>query len=128
MLRLSRPLTVALLWLAIALLPIRGWAATTMPLFADPAHVSQVAPAASIDHDAIASPCHDGHGSDDEAGVGGGHTCALCDACHFAVAGLVDAPLAPPLLPAARPRLEPAQAIERPVLSGPERPPRHFLA
>ncbi len=32
MFRLSRRLTTALLWIAIALLPVRGWAAVLMPI------------------------------------------------------------------------------------------------
>lgn len=120
--RPSRPLTVFLLWLAIALLPIRGWAAVVMPA----AGTGAMAVAAQADHSEphdAALPCHDGH---DEST--GGHTCSLCDVCHSAVVAMTGLATALPVLPPARPRAGPAPGIERTVQSGPERPPRSLRA
>lgn len=135
MLRLSRRCSTALLWLAIALLPVRGWAVTLMPLAMgapSQAHaamatepVPQATPAA-----AQAMPCHGAMTpeatSDD--GVVTTPTCSLCDLCHSTVA---QAP-APPALPAAPDDALPPAAASSPVASqqsdGLFRPPRSTLA
>ncbi len=124
--RLSRPLTLALLWLAIALLPIRGWAAAVMPS-AVPDHSSVAAHATmdgSAEH-ASGMPCHEK--AVDEGTVGGEHTCSLCDVCHSAAALVSGAVTALLHLPDTGPCIEPAPGVERPVHSGPERPPRIAL-
>jgi hypothetical protein len=127
MLRLSRPLTLALLWLAIALLPIRGWAAVVMPSAAL-AH-SAVAAFATMDdgaEQASVMPCHEAAVAD--GSVSGEHTCSMCDVCHSVAAPVPGALTALLHLPDTGPRIEPAPGIERPVHSGPERPPRITLA
>jgi len=122
--RPSRSLTVFLLWLAIALLPIRGWAAAVMPAAGTGAMPVAAQADHSEPHDA-ALPCHDAH---DEPTGASGHTCSLCDVCHSAVVAMTGPAPALPVLPAARPRSGPAPGIERAVQSGPERPPRNLRA
>jgi hypothetical protein len=97
-----------LLWLMLALLPLRGWANLTMHL-----------PATDTP---VMAPCH-GEASPAAADPAG-EACTLCDVCHGAVLLAVD--LAPPghdrraqTLPAAAP--QPAPAAEPDALF---RPPR----
>jgi hypothetical protein len=130
MLRLSRRCSTALLWLAMALLPVRGWAVTLMPLAMSaptPAHAAMVTehaePAA-----AQAMPCHGASSAEAPDGKTATPTCSLCDLCHSTVA---QAP-SPPVLPAAPDdALPPAQASS-PVVSQQYdslfRPPRSTLA
>jgi hypothetical protein len=122
MLRPSRALTVWLLWLAIALLPIRAWAFAAMPVeMVAGAAVVTVASDLSLTHNDGAGPCHQGN---DEGGVGENHSCGLCGVCHSAVVALPSLMPTPPSLPSARPAIAPAPGVERPVLAGPDRPPR----
>jgi hypothetical protein len=118
--RLPRRFVTALLWIAIALLPVRGWAAVLMP--------------AVMHHDAgvgisATPPCH-GQQQDapaDEAAAAPG-SCSLCDLCHTSVA---QAP-APPQL--AAPPQEALPAADAPTSIEPRapdrlyRPPRTHLA
>ncbi|MES2958063.1 MAG: hypothetical protein V4792_07735 [Pseudomonadota bacterium] len=122
MLRLSRPLTLLLLWLAIALLPMRGWAAAVMPvaMASEALGVTLPAPAGAAEP-AAAMPCH---GASDEAGPSNGSACSHCEACHGATALLACVSERVVVEPGARPRLEPSPGVERPVQSGPDRPPR----
>ena len=126
MLRPSRPLTVWLLWLAIALLPLRALAAATMPvaMVAEAAAV-MAADAASPTTSDAAGPCHQGS---DEAGVADGHSCGLCGVCHSAVVSLPTPVSTLPAMPVARPPIDPDPGVERPVSGGPDRPPRSLLA
>ena len=126
MLRPSRPLTVWLLWLAIALLPLRAWAAAAMPV----AMVAEAAAAMATDVDApamsdAAGPCHLGS---DEAGVADGRSCSLCGVCHSAVVSMPSLASALPAMPVARPPIDASAGVERPVSGGPDRPPRIVLA
>jgi hypothetical protein len=127
MLRLSRPLTLALLWLAIALLPMRGWAAAVMPVVvtAQTGDAAMPAPADAGGHDG-AMPCHGG--TADGAGTPGNGGCAHCAVCHGATAVMPSASLPLTAAPEAHPGLEAPPGIERPVHSGPERPPRNQRA
>jgi hypothetical protein len=78
-----------LVWLVIALLPLRGWALAQM---AEPVAEVTVAAALLLDteneaeadlHEDMAMPCHD-------SGPAATHgTCSLCSVCH---AGLAPAP------------------------------------
>lgn len=141
MLRPSRPLTVCLLWLAIALLPLRAWAAAAMPMAGAPmstasqaqtpdAYAAQVQTAALHEDEAptMASEsgplrsCHSGSTASTSP------DCTLCDVCHSAVAVGLGESTRPPLLVSRQPRIELAPAIERPVIDAPDRPPRQFLA
>ena len=129
MLRPSRPLTVWLLWLAIVLLPVRGWAAT-MPTAGGPMNPAAVAMAQAMQamqadpaERGQNQPCHTA-----SVAPGSASTCSLCDVCHGAVAVALSLPPRMMSLPATRPPIEPAPAIERPVLDGPDRPPRPLFA
>ena len=118
MFRLSRQLTTALLWLAIALLPLRGGLAVAMPhaMGAGPAQVATElaeAPAA----DAVSAAC-DGHASSI-------HTCSLCSLCHTAAAAVAAAALHLPVLaPGGTPPVHASRDIVGAVFDAPERPPR----
>ncbi|WP_119153905.1 hypothetical protein [Caldimonas tepidiphila] len=115
------PWRLVLLWLCIALLPLRGWAGVAMPAPA------AAAPAAAV-QEAAARPCHGAaavenlqeefhehrHGATAHADAAasmqpGAGTCALCDICHGAVAPPVlafegFAPMNPGAPPAWEPR------------------------
>jgi len=115
-----------IVWIVVALLPLRGWAFAAMPM-AGPAHASSVfathasqhGPQGSPIQQAIASamPCHGapGHAIPQDASARGGMshgdagradashdgtdpTCALCQICHGAFA-------AAPAVPAFEPPL-----------------------
>jgi hypothetical protein len=85
MFRPAPRLVAALLWLAIALLPLRAMGMAWMQAGAPNPAVAAAA--------ADAMPCHGG-----DAAAGGGvashHACQLCDLCH---AGVTVAPEAPAL-------------------------------
>jgi hypothetical protein len=132
MLRLSRRCSTALLWLAIALLPVRGWAATLMPLLMSapaPAH-AVMANEAAEPPTVHAMPCHGSMASESATDdyVTTTLTCSLCDLCHTTVA---QAP-SPPALPAAPDDALPPAPAASPVASqqadGLFRPPRSTLA
>ncbi len=123
MLRPSRPLTVVLLWLAIVLLPVRGWAATAMPMAMQGGAVMMQA--ADDAQSTASTPCR---GQSHHAGTVAAPTCSLCVVCHSAFVALPAVPSALPALPPARPRSALVPPVERSALAGPERPPRAFLA
>lgn len=128
--RPARRLGTALLWIAIALLPLRGLAVSLMP--------ATVQPSASAVVAAGEAPCHGAATDDAVAGhhgaqpmasaVGDCPTCSLCVLCHGSVA---QAPL-PVFELQAVPALPPAAAPPAPVEphapDGLFRPPRTFLA
>jgi hypothetical protein len=123
----ATPLTrLLLLWLLVALVPLRGWAAGTMQ-GAHPAtdlRPAIVAEASTPSADDLACPHHAGHVHHDSQHDNSHPACALCDLCH--------AGSAPPL-----PQIEAEHAASthvltarvpagQPQLSGSalERPPR----
>lgn len=69
-----------LLWLMLALLPLRGWAfaAMTMPA-AGPVEVAAAT-------QSLSPPCHEQASPHGDASGDTGHRCALCVICHSAVA------------------------------------------
>jgi len=110
-----------ILWLMLALLPLRGWAVASMGLpSAEPVAVQAMA------GDATMPSCH---GATD-AGTDGGATgnCQACDWCHASLAAPPRAPLAAVALPAAPPRLAAMRDTGRRLSGGVERPPRSPLA
>ena len=130
MLRLSRQLTTALLWLAIALLPLRGGLAVAMPhaTGAGPAHaMAQAAEAPAAD--AVSAACDEGdahkaHTSGD-AHASSAHTCSLCSLCHSAAAAVAAAALHLSVLaPGGAPPAHASRDIVGAVFDAPERPPR----
>lgn len=78
MLRLSPRLAVALLWCAIALLPLRGLAASWMA--GEMAFGTGVAGATES-----AMPCHAAPPAPDDTGTASPHLCTACDLCHAGV-------------------------------------------
>jgi hypothetical protein len=124
MLRPSRPLTIALLWLAILLLPVRAWAAAAMPT----AMVDRTATVMQSGNELQGSdsvPCHGERHADSTSAP---QTCSLCNVCHSAFAGLPAAQPALAALPPAVPCAAAVRPVEPAVLAGPERPPRIVLA
>ena len=137
MLRLSRQFTTALLWLAIALLPLRGGMAAAMPMAmaigTGESHMLAIATSSSNASTLASEPCHPAPAAQaaGEAGdtySGGTHTCSLCDLCNAATAAVAPAPLNLSALPADSPRADASHDFVCAVLDTPERPPRLLLA
>lgn len=119
-----------IVWLMLALLPLRGWAVATM---AFPSAAPVVVEQTSSEHAKAAAshavqapiPCHPStlDGDDQRSG---GPACTLCDLCHNAVA-THDLPLlASPLRVDTAPRPLVAHDTGHPTVGGLERPPRPF--
>lgn len=129
MFRPSRPLTTWLLWLAIALLPVRAWAGAAMPVaMSGMAATAVQAEAQRVGAEPAhsAMPCHGASEGDDDTAAP--QACNLCAVCHAAFATLPSLqPLVPAQLPE-RPTAAFARAVEAAALAGPERPPRVLLA
>jgi hypothetical protein len=77
-------LTAALLWIAIALLPVRGFAAVVMPMFMPGTQAA--AESAPADGTPSTMPCHGAMADKGSAPANNSHTCSLCDLCHGTVA------------------------------------------
>ncbi|PXW96960.1 hypothetical protein C7444_10557 [Sphaerotilus hippei] len=125
---LPRPTLHWLLWLVIALLPLRGWTLTQMSL---PAGAPLTVVAHASDHaglpaDATPAPCHttDRHDEVPEAAAAGHGSCSLCDVCHasLGLAAPVELNLAP--LPEAAPCAATPLGLPDGPPSEPFRPPR----
>jgi hypothetical protein len=129
MARSPRRFAVALLWLALALLPMRGFAALLMPVGAAPAAVATVAAEAPRHHGA-AMPCHGSAVQDSAAATAqpGDHTCSLCDLCHSGVAAFAAPVLTLPALPQDAPVALAAPSVEPRAPDSLFRPPRAHLA
>ena len=123
MLRLSRRLVTLLLWLGIALLPLRGAATVLMPVL-----MQGGAPAATAAADDVAMPCHASPAAQIDAADGPGHTCSLCDLCHSAAAEAPQPPALPALLPDGPPQASACVPIEARAADGLFRPPRSLPA
>jgi len=123
--RLSRRLTTALLWLALALLPLRGLAAALMPAMGA---VPPAATAIEVADAAESMPCHgaaaDSRAEADAAPVDDCPTCSLCALCHASVAQATQFSLELPQLPSSPPATAPPSAIEPRAPDGLFRPPR----
>lgn len=120
--RLPRRFVAALLWIAIALLPVRGFAAVLMPMVMSdmPATVAS-APA----HDkASAMPCHDATADQSSAPVSNSHTCSLCDLCHGTVAQFEQPSVILPATHEAQPEAAVPPALEPRAPDSLFRPPR----
>lgn len=131
MFRPSRSLTTWLLWLAIALLPVRAWAVAAMPVaMGGAAAWTQVQGGVAIEVDVEpsqpATPCHGASQPGDDASAP--QACSLCGVCHAAFAVWPSVQAALPALAPERPPSAFTQAVETAALAGPERPPRLLLA
>lgn len=111
---LSRPTLHWLLWLVIALLPLRGWAMAQMAV-----------PAAATHHATDATPhCHDDGAHQDKAAPA--HAgCSLCEVCHASL-GLPAVVVLHhlPSLPHAAPAVTPITGVRDGPPSELFRPPR----
>ena len=111
-----------ILWLMMALRPLRGWAAVSM-VVPQTASTATVSVAAEHPHGGAMPACHQAG----ETGSGGG-PCQACDYCHAAIA------LAPRALPlkatllAEPPAPTQARDTGRHAVGGLDRPPRPLLA
>jgi hypothetical protein len=117
------PRRVWIIWLMLALLPLRGWAVATMQMPDGPVESAgaEMRPAqapAQLD-----APCHDAAQQD-----AGGHACGLCDLCHSAVTVAPQAGASAPALPTEAPAPAIVRDTGRCAVDGLERPPRTFLA
>ena len=122
-----------IVWLMLALLPLRGWAVVSMAMPA------VVAPAVAAHADALiagaaemaeAGPpaCHETGGEASGNPGDTGHACHLCDLCHGVAADLADSTLPSLPLPTLQPLPTAARDTGRQAVGGLERPPRFFLA
>lgn len=111
-----------ILWLMLALLPLRGWAMATMGLPA----VGPTSVVASAEADTVVPPCHQQAAGASEADAG--TNCLACDWCHAALALPARVVLDGVHAPAAAPRVQPARDTGRPSIGGLDRPPRTRLA
>jgi hypothetical protein len=122
------------LWLLLALLPLRGWAYGSMQVDMATLALATTSPSAGpATHAHASTPCHDAaastHASASADPLAGGHAgCALCDLCHGVA--LFNALPPPCAVPLAVTRVRPGCSADtgRYLLGGLERPPRFFLA
>jgi len=127
MLRHSRHLTTALLWLAIALLPLRGGVAAAMPVAMGSGQAQTTAVMAADSGIAVTHNCHGTESAAGEAGgstMGGTHTCSLCSLCHSTAAAVPAMALHISALPTGAPPAHASRDIVGAVFDAPERPPR----
>ncbi len=123
--RLSRRFVAALVWIAIAVLPVRGLDATVMPgLMSDMAPA--MATSAPTDETAVATPCH-AASQDVTSDTDATHACALCDLCHSSVAAAPASPAVMPVLHDVQPVGALPRAVEPRAPDGLFRPPRTSL-
>jgi len=124
--RLSRRVVTALLWIAIALLPVRGWAAAVMPMPLD--DITSALAGTTVDDAATAMPCHGAAADHDGASDNGSHACSLCDLCHGTVAQVAAPSVTVASTHESLPVAAPPRAIEPRSPDRLFRPPRTSLA
>jgi hypothetical protein len=127
MLRLPRRFVAALLWIAIALLPVRGFASVAMPMFMSSLPASSVASAA-VDDTASAMPCHGATADKSSAPASSSHTCALCDLCHGTVAQVTQPSVSLPVMHEPQPQAAAPAVLEPRAPDSLFRPPRTSYA
>jgi hypothetical protein len=118
MVRPPRPTTLHwLLWLVIALLPLRGWAMAQMA----------TAPVVVAQHTTDAQPpCHGEAGTDSPAAVT--HAgCSLCELCHASLGMPAVTALPMPTLPHAAPAALPTTGVRDGPPGDLFRPPRRTV-
>jgi hypothetical protein len=127
-----RPRFFALmLWIVIALLPIRVMASAVMPVVMAglPATEGSATPREAV----VAMPCHAamadvaGDADDEVPASGMAHTCSLCDLCHSNVTVAPRMSVVLPVLHEPRPEASAPSAIEPRAPDGLFRPPRTLL-
>jgi hypothetical protein len=125
MFRLSRRFTAALLWIAIALLPVRGFASVMMPMVMS--GLPSSATSAPADDTAKAMPCHGSTADPSSAPAGSSHTCSLCDLCHGTVAQVTQPSVTLPAMHEAQPEAAVPVVLEPRAPDRLFRPPRPSL-
>lgn len=121
---------VVLVWMLLALLPVRGWATLAMQLSPPGSHSTSAA-------HAVQAPCHEmaaasapADAAADEAAagsVGGSHAgCSMCDLCHGTAACNAQTTLSFALNHVARIRPVADADTGRALVGGLERPPRNL--
>ena len=114
------------LWILLALLPLRGWASVSMQ--AEMA-TNALVTASDTPHHASA-PCHEAApaSADDNASGTGHASCSMCDLCHSVALATPASPI--DAMQAAVTRVRPGTTIDtgRALVGGLERPPRIPLA
>ncbi len=128
MFRLSRRLTTALLWIAIALLPVRSWAAVLMPIAMGDMQSVAAAGATAADATVAVLPCHTAPQATADDSGNTPTACSMCDLCHTTVAQTAPTSVALPDLHEALPPAAASAAIEPRAPDGLFRPPRTLLA
>ena len=120
---MSRRLLI--LWLMLALLPLRGWAAASMTVPSAAAEAS-VQMTQVADNSARAAPsCH---GAPSDSSPSTGHACNLCDLCHGAAVHMADPIAVSSPLPDVNPRPVDSRDSGHQAVGGLDRPPRNILA
>jgi hypothetical protein len=122
MLRLSRRFTAALLWIAIALLPVRGFASVMMPMLMLGMPTTVVS--APVGDTASAMPCHGATADQGSAPATSSHTCSLCDLCHGTVAQVEQPSVTLPATHEAQPEATVPPVLEPRAPDSLFRPPR----
>lgn len=113
-----------LLWLAIGLLPLRGFAAVLMPAHDAPSRVA-ASDTAPLCHGAMQA-ADDAATGDAPAATSAG-TCSLCDLCHSSALGVAASALALSALEHSAPPAWRAATPAPPTPDGLFRPPRSRL-
>jgi hypothetical protein len=114
-----------IIWLMLALVPLRGWAVAAMEMPAAVPDGSGVEVASPINAPERTG-CHDaaaGHDTDAAS-----HTCGLCDLCHNAVAASSTVETCNPIAPEALPPPGATRDTGRHALGRLDRPPRRSHA
>ena len=114
---------LCLIWLLLALLPLRSWAVATMamPSAATMALEQQVG--ATVPSAVSVMPCHEAPADNGET-PSAGQACTLCDLCHNAITLHSVALPAGSTAPDSAPRAGAARDTGRHAVGGLERPPR----
>jgi hypothetical protein len=126
----SRRLTCTLLWLAVALLPLRGLAAVLMPMQMSMQMGTQGTVQETVQVAAPAMPCHSVASTDLEAAADTGsssHTCSMCDLCHSNLAQPSLSWTLPPAPHQAQPKCAAPPDLGPGTPEGLYRPPRSTL-
>ena len=122
MFRPSRRCVATLLWLAIALLPLRGLASSVMPV------AMMGIAAAGADNVAAAMPCHGVEVVADSDSANNAAGCSLCSLCHGSAATIAAPTIVLPTLHGGAPLAAAPPALAPRAPDGLFRPPRTALA
>jgi hypothetical protein len=122
MVLLPRRFVAALLWIAIALLPVRGFASVVMPMFMS--GMPSTAASTTAGDTASAMPCHGATADESSTPATGSHKCSLCDLCHGTVAQVTQPSVSLPAVHEAQPEAAVPVVLEPRAPDGLFRPPR----